>query len=107
MSSAYVTPSATDSSPTHDFVARILDLSPGQSADRKHEVVIISMAMFDGTAMLNGSVVKDVIDSIDKDKLTEIIGSTYYSGSLYSENPGAPSVYIQWITGVAGGKSLS
>jgi hypothetical protein len=60
--------------------------------------------MFDGRVLLNGSIVKDVISSLDEDVVSNIIGSVYYSGELYSGTSDTQSVYVQLITGIAGGK---
>lgn len=66
-------------------------------------VVVVDLVMFDGHVLLNGSIVKNVISSIDEDDVSEIIGSVYYSGELYSESSKTQSVYVQLITGIAGG----
>jgi hypothetical protein len=60
--------------------------------------------MFDGRVLLNGSIVKDVISSLDEDVVSNIIGSVYYSGELYWGTSDTQSVYVQLITGIAGGK---
>lgn len=106
--SFYQTTSSTMTSPptssSHDFVARILRLSQGLSSDGQYEVVVVTMVMFDGAVLLNGTKVKDVINSIEEDRLGEDLGSTYYSGSLYKEPTASTSFYVQWITGIAGGE---
>jgi hypothetical protein len=67
-------------------------------------VVIVDLVMFDGNVLLNGSIVKDVISSLDEDVVSDIIGSVYYSGKLYSKTSDTQSVYVQLITGIAGGE---
>ena len=67
-------------------------------------MVIVDLVMFDGRVLLNGSIVKDVISSLDEDVVSNIIGSVYYSGELYSGTSDTQSVYVQLITGIAGGK---
>ncbi len=67
-------------------------------------MVIVDLVMFDGNVLLNGSIVKDVISSLDEDVVSDIIGSVYYSGKLYSETSDTQSVYVQLITGIAGGE---
>ena len=79
------------------------DLSPGSISDGS-DVVLVDLVMFDGNLLLNGSIVKDVISSLDEDDVSAILGSVYYSGNLYSETSDTESVYVQLITGIAGGE---
>ena len=79
------------------------DLSPGSISDGSG-VVLVDLVMFDGNLLLNGSIVKDVISSLDEDDVSAILGSVYYSGNLYSETSDKESVYVQLITGIAGGE---
>ena len=79
-------------------------LYPGRSKDGSDDLVIVNLVMFDNHVLLNGSIVKEVISSIDEDDISEMIGSVYYSGELYSEPSTTQSVYVQLITGLAGGK---
>ena len=90
----------------HDLVARILDHLPGSSSDGSNDLVVIDLVLFDGYTLLNGSIVKDVISALDEDVVSQILGSCYYSGELYSGTTDTESVYVQLITGIAGGLLL-
>lgn len=91
----------------HDFVARILRLAPGLTSDGSEDVVIIDLVMFDRFILLNGTIVKEVISSLDEDHVSDLIGSDYYSGELYSGTSSAQSVYVQLITSLAGGEYIT
>ena len=80
------------------------DHSPGSSSDDSNDLVVIDLVMFDGYTLLNGSIVKDVISSLHEDVVSEILGNCYYSGELYSKTNDTESVYVQLITGIAGGE---
>ena len=80
----------------------ISDISADFSSDGNN-VVVVDLVMFDGHVLLNGSIVKDVISSIDEGEISEMLGNIYYSGELYSESTKTQSVYVQLITGIAGG----
>ena len=86
------------------FAFFISDVFADLSADGGN-VVVMDLVMFDGHVLLNGSIVKNIISSIDEGDVSEMIGSVYYSGELYSESSNTQSVYVQLITSIAGGNS--
>ena len=82
----------------------VSDLSPGRTSDGSQDVVVVNMVIFDGQVMLNGSIVQDVISSIDDDVVSDIIQNAYYSGELYAGKSNTQSGYVQLVTSVAGGE---
>ena len=86
------------------FAFFISDVFADLSSDGGN-VVVMDLVMFDGHVLLNGSIVKNIISSIDEGDVSEMIGSVYYSGELYSESSNTQSVYVQLITSIAGGNS--